>query len=327
MTNNDDKTQQVVLTAANDLDAPAIEPAGQTVLLKRKQRRGFGITEGFILRALFYGLLTATVTVLALDFREIDQAASTPGGPFIEPLEPVEMTPPRKNDQRRPYLVKTIPVTKERGKLEVPGFEEPPSSADLDRRMQFRVAQDGAASAVGRIDRGSADDFDRFLAKHRGKLKSLTLHSPGGSVPDAIEMSRAIRKAKLQTMVADNGYCASSCPLVFAGGVRRSAGLPAWIGVHQVFTEKSAVGSLQEGLQQGQEIGAKCQELLVEMGVDVRVWVHAMATPSDELYVFTPDEMAQYQLVTRDGDKPVDPAKAATKDSKGLKERGKVKGG
>ena len=299
MTDDNERTQRVVLTAANDLAEPAAVPRADAVVpSKTRKRRGFGITEGFILRGIFYGLLTATLTVLALDYRELDQAAATNAGPFVEPLEPVEMAPPRKNDQRRPYLLRTIPVTKERGRLAVPGFEDPPKSADLDSRMQFRLGSDGEASAVGRIDRGTAEDLDRFLAKNKSRIVSLTLHSPGGSVPDAIEMARAIRKARIDTVVADNGYCASSCPLVFAGGLRRTAGLPAWIGVHQVFTERSAVGTLQEGLQQGQEIGARCQELLVEMGVDARVWVHAMATSSDELYVFTPEELAELKLVT-----------------------------
>ena len=34
------------------------------------------------------------------------------------------------------------------------------------------------------------------------------------------------------------------------------------------------------------------------MGVDARAWIHAMKTPSASLYVFTPKQLASYQLAT-----------------------------
>src|SRR3979411_1176664 len=65
-------------------------------------------------------------------------------------------------------------------------------------------------------------------------VKSVVLHSPGGSVSDAIEMGRLIRQKQFATEVESGRYCASSCPLVFAGGLERRAGERAAIGVHQV---------------------------------------------------------------------------------------------
>jgi hypothetical protein len=34
------------------------------------------------------------------------------------------------------------------------------------------------------------------------------------------------------------------------------------------------------------------------MGVDLQVWVHAMETPHDRLFVFKPDELKSLALVT-----------------------------
>jgi len=34
------------------------------------------------------------------------------------------------------------------------------------------------------------------------------------------------------------------------------------------------------------------------MGIDPLVWVHAMETPKDELFYFTPDEMVDLKLAT-----------------------------
>jgi hypothetical protein len=34
------------------------------------------------------------------------------------------------------------------------------------------------------------------------------------------------------------------------------------------------------------------------MGIDLQVWVHAMETPKDRLFVFTPEELKTFKLVT-----------------------------
>jgi hypothetical protein len=47
-----------------------------------------------------------------------------------------------------------------------------------------------------------------------------------------------------------------------------------------------------------QTISARCQRYLGEMGVSLQVWVHAMETPSDRLFVFKPDELKSLNIVT-----------------------------
>ncbi len=46
----------------------------------------------------------------------------------------------------------------------------------------------------------------------------------------------------------------------------------------------------------GQEISAEVQDHLIKMGVDTQAWIHAMRTPSDQLYVFMPQELTEYKL-------------------------------
>jgi len=48
-----------------------------------------------------------------------------------------------------------------------------------------------------------------------------------------------------------------------------------------------------------QNISARCQRYLGEMGVDLQVWMHAMETPHDKLFVFKPDELKSLALVTQ----------------------------
>jgi hypothetical protein len=47
-----------------------------------------------------------------------------------------------------------------------------------------------------------------------------------------------------------------------------------------------------------QSISARCQRYLADMGVSLQVWVHAMETPHDRLFVFTPDELKSLNVVT-----------------------------
>jgi hypothetical protein len=47
-----------------------------------------------------------------------------------------------------------------------------------------------------------------------------------------------------------------------------------------------------------QNISARCQRYLGDMGVSLQVWVHAMETPHDRLFVFTTDELKSLNLVS-----------------------------
>ena len=105
-----------------------------------------------------------------------------------------------------------------------------------------------------------------------------------------------IRAEGISTVVPANGYCASSCPLVLSGGLYRTSGKNAWVGVHQIYAPAPSVGTLQRGMADAQTISALCQNLLVDMDVDPQVWILAMQTPSASLYVLTPDQIRRFEL-------------------------------
>ena len=86
---------------------------------------------------------------------------------------------------------------------------------------------------------------------------------------------------------------------MLAGGVERRAGEKATIGVHQVAAvPTAAVNRLRDDMSVAQTISARCQHYLSEMGVSLQVWVHAMETPHNRLFVFKPDELKALNLVT-----------------------------
>jgi len=138
----------------------------------------------------------------------------------------------------------------------------------------------------------------------------VVLNSPGGSVTDALAMGRLIREKRFATEVGAGKYCVSSCPLVFAGGVDRRAAEKATIGVHQMTVMRSASnGPPRDEMSVAQNISARCQRYLGDMGVSLQVWVHAMETPHDRLFVFKTDELKSLNLVTAAAGAPVNSPK------------------
>ncbi|WP_279481630.1 ATP-dependent Clp protease proteolytic subunit [Aureimonas sp. SK2] len=265
----------------------------------RLERWFLSLPDGTVLRIAFLAVLAMGASMLAQDVLEV--AGHAGDRERLTRTEPLRLPAPKPGDQIRPYLPRAVPVAPNRGEPVLPGYDGAPPADAMARAMSFHLGEDGVASAVGRIDAGTAEAFKRFLGEDGAGVRRIVLHSPGGSVRDAIAMSRLVRERKLETAVPADGYCASACPLVLAGGTRRTAGEAAWVGVHQVYAVSDAASNrlrdLDRSIADIQATIAECQSLLVEMGVDPRLWIHAMQTPADELYVLTPDELGEFKLV------------------------------
>ena len=69
--------------------------------------------------------------------------------------------------------------------------------------------------------------------------------------------------------------------------------------MHQVAALGSAAsGAPRDEMNLAQKISARCQRYLGDMGVSLQVWVHAMETPNNKLFIFKPDELKSLNLVT-----------------------------
>ena len=258
------------------------------------------IPEGTVLRGVFGCLLGMAVSIVGLDYYQMTRAAAdTARSARTEPL-PLEL--PKPGDQIRPYLPKTIPVGPDRGEPKLPGYDGPVDGEAMAAPMRFIEAADGEVTAIGRIDPGTANLLKALLDQPGEKVRTLVVHSPGGSVSDAIAMARLLRDRKVDTKVPADGYCASACPLLFAGGVQRLAGEGAWIGVHQVYAVPLAGNAkprdIDGSIADIQATIAECQQLLLDMGVKPEVWIKAMKTPPEALYVLTPEELRDFAVVT-----------------------------
>jgi len=239
----------------------------------------------FILRWVLRALVAATISVVALDYQVLDAALKERDALPRETPAPEPLPPAKRSRESAPKLPGRIP------------------NAKLREAMSFELAANGRLLATGTITPGIARAFAEEVDKRGSYVKTVVLHSPGGSVQDALSMGRLIREKGFATEVAAGDYCASSCPLVFAGGVQRTAGKGAAIGVHQIYAFDDA--SSGTGMAGAQHVSALCQKHLRDMGVDLGLWIHAMETPKEQLYYFKPAELISLKLATTaDGSRP-----------------------
>jgi hypothetical protein len=252
------------------------------------------------LRWIFRSALLTTFTVLALDLATLNGWIDTTD----LALTPAEQTSPM------PSMPAVLTPWLPRSDRQLAPVPQPDGL--LGKPMSFDLVGGGRLLATGTITPGSAEAFAAEIAKRGDYVTTVVLNSPGGSVGDALAMGRLIRDKRLGTEVEGGKYCASSCPLMFAGGVERRAGAKAAIGVHQVFAmAQAAAPAPRDQMSDAQRISARCQRYLSEMGIDLQVWVHAMETPKDRLFVFTPEELKTFKLVTAPSSSQVPSAVAA----------------
>lgn len=263
------------------ISAPPVDMRG-------KLKRGFDrIDDGELLRWTFRGLLLGVIGVLALDLYEMSQASTTAALPEPSQTASPLLPPAFEPDGPLPTDPRTF-LTGDQTALRQP--------------MQFTLEAGGVMLAEGAIDPGASSRLETELTQRGEYVKTVSLNSPGGAVQDAMAMAKLLRDRKLNTEVADGALCASSCPLLFAGGTKRLAGAQAAIGVHQFFaTQTSGTASRPDpaaAMSDAQITTARITRHLQDMGIDPALWLHAMDTPPQSLYYFSPKELASYRLVT-----------------------------
>jgi hypothetical protein len=255
-----------------------VRPASLFARLKHAFLRA---DDGLLMRGAFFGLLAAAGAFLFVDLREMSLANNAlPGHDPMTTDAPV--LPPALTD----------------GVPHAPPVEPEASPEALRQPMRFDLQPGGLLQAEGSIDLGAADRFAQEIEARGEYVKAVSLNSPGGSVEDALAMSKLIREKGLDTRVATRALCASSCPLVFAGGVAREAAENAILGVHQVFNAGDQRPSPEQAMSEAQRTTARIARHLDEMGIADGLWIHALETPPDRLYYLTPAELAEFKLTT-----------------------------
>ena len=91
----------------------------------------------------------------------------------------------------------------------------------------------------------------------------------------------------------------SACPYLLAGGVLRQAAPGAMVGVHQHYFGQNSVLPAFLAVKDIQRGQAQVVGYLADMGIDLRLMQPALATPPEDIYVLTAQELERYRLTTR----------------------------
>ena len=230
-------------------------------------------------------LLSATGVILYLDYTELNGQQ-----PLALPTE----------------LLPILPAFDPNAPGGTPGPDIATPMEQLRAPLEVKLGSGGVLSVTGTIMPGSAAAFATEIESYGEYVKTVALDSPGGSVNDALEMGQLIRERGFATSVASGALCASSCPLVFAGGTERVAGPEAAIAVHQIYAATpsdssvaSRLAAAGNAMSDAQAMTAQISRYLIEMGIDSEVWLRALETPPDRLSYFSPDSLIRLKLATR----------------------------
>lgn len=242
-------------------------------------------------RAIRWVLVVQVAIAVLLFGRDI--AATLPHLGFA-PDAPELDDPVAPGDQTRRYDPTRLPF-----RPAAPGTDAPPT-VDMPSRLQFAgvPGQDGLLRISGVIETGDADRFADWLSTTSLAFDRVALHSPGGSVTDALEIGRVLRGMDVATLVQPSEICLSACPYLLAAGTVRSVGEGAYVGVHQHYFDENTVLPAflaVEDIQRGQGL---VLEYLIEMDIDPRLMRHALVTPPERIYILTPEELLDYRMVT-----------------------------
>ena len=193
---------------------------------------------------------------------------------------------------------------------------------------------------------GAAVEFAQAIESLGGRRLPILIHSPGGSVADAMAMGELIRAKGLAVAVArtlitncperapkcpsgpgramtGGAMCASACVLMLAGGVERLVGPAARVGVHQITTlvketEGSAHLTSTRKIYEQAGVDEVVTHYLTAMGVGDPVMALMRKTPAASIRWLSLADLRASGLATRalDAAEPI-----ATSGANGLNAR------
>lgn len=240
-------------------------------------------------------LVLAGQAVVALLVLLSDLGSRWPAG--SAPDRPPLADPVAPGDQRRLYAP-TLAPPRTPGPAADPGAAPPDMPDRLDFRMIAGPDQTAILLVTGQIEEGDARRLDAFLQGLPDLPDRVALHSPGGSVAEALLIGRMLRDRGAATAVLPGMACLSACPYVLAGGTDRRVARSAAVGLHQHYYDASAFAPLFFAVEDIQHSQGATMQHLIDMGVDPGIMLHSLRTPPDEIYILLDTELRDSRLAT-----------------------------
>jgi hypothetical protein len=212
--------------------------------------------------------------------------------PSFGPTAPSLTEPIRPGDQTRQYREDRAPA---------PG--RPMPSTPLPDRLTLTVVEAGKRVLLeGAIAAGDGERIAKQISGLTTQPDGVILNSQGGSVSDALQLGRYLRREGLGTALRPGDICYSACPYLLAGGAVRDIPEDGSVGVHQHYFGTSTLLPAFVAVEDIQRNQGEVMGYLDEMGISPLVMRHALSTPPDEIYVLLPEELEAYGFTGSDSE-------------------------
>ena len=160
------------------------------------------------------------------------------------------------------------------------------ATGERELEQALYLLDDGSGLAFdGDIGFGLTGEIRALLDAHP-EIRVLRLSSIGGNLLEALRLHDFIRRRGLATDVAT--LCASACVVAFMGGEQRLIGPEAKLGFHQ-----TNVPPAERAQQNRRDI-----DRLIADGVDRAFAERAYATPNEDMWYPTADELLRAHVIT-----------------------------
>jgi hypothetical protein len=213
-------------------------------------------------------------------------------------IERVPTDPVSPGDQTRPYAPAAVPAHGPGRHVDTPVRLPQTIPVGLTFAEQETVEFGRVLLVSGSIEPGDALRFIAHVESMPEPPPTVALHSPGGVVAEAQRIGRFIRERGMDTLIAPDAACLSSCPYMLAGGAERTVSRTGWVGLHQHYHDRKTILPAflaVQGIQDGQ---GDTLAYLGEMGIDPLILVHVLKTPPDDIYLLVEEELLDYRLAT-----------------------------
>ncbi|RBO80060.1 alpha/beta hydrolase [Marinomonas aquiplantarum] len=158
--------------------------------------------------------------------------------------------------------------------------------------------EENTAYLSGVLDSNLVVDLTDFLAEHPNVTDLVLVDVPGSIDQQAtMDSARLIRRLGLNTHIAPTGYVLSGGVDLFLGGIERTIGAGAGVGIH-AWSDGTRINASSANV--ADPIHATYVNFYLEMGVPERFyWFSLTAAPADRVYFLSPEEVYDLQLATQ----------------------------
>ncbi|REG79536.1 alpha/beta hydrolase [Marinomonas pollencensis] len=174
--------------------------------------------------------------------------------------------------------------------------EVKPKPVPIESKLTIYV-KNNMAFLSGVLEADLPQRLTEMVRQHPNVTDIMLVDVPGTDDQQAtMEGARLIRRLGLNTHIVPTGYVLSGGVDLFLGGVERTIGAGAGVGVH---AWSDNIGTQANSLNKVNPVHATYVNFYLEMGVSERFyWFSIQAAPANRIYFLSSEEIYDYQLVT-----------------------------